>query len=54
MIHSSIDPQIEANICILGKIDDFLNRFKITSTLHQCGIKKRRGHSVRFLIVRHR
>jgi len=29
MIHSSIDPQTKADICILGRIDDFFNRFKI-------------------------
>ncbi len=51
MIHSSIDPQTQADICILGKIDDFFNRFKITSTLHRCGIRKRHGHSVRSLIM---
>ncbi|BBO67081.1 transposase [Desulfosarcina alkanivorans] len=51
MIHSSIDPQTQADIRILGKIDDFFNRFKITSTLHRCGIRKRRGHSVRSLIM---
>ena len=51
MIHSSIDPQTQADICILGKIDDFFNRFKITSTMNRCGIRKRRGHSVRSLIM---
>ena len=51
MIHSSIDPQTQADTCILGKIDDFFNRFKITSTLHRCGIRKHRGHSVRSLIM---
>ena len=51
MIHSSIDPQTQADICVLGKIDDFFNRFKITSTLHRCGIRKRHGHSVRSLIM---
>jgi len=51
MIHSNIAPQTQADICILGKIDDFFNRFKITSTLHRCGIRKRRGHSVRSLIM---
>jgi len=51
MIHSSIDPQTQPDICILGKIDDFFNRYKITSTLHRCGIRKRRGHSVRSLIM---
>ena len=51
MIHNSIDPQTQADNCILGKIDDFFDRFKITSTLHRCGIRKRRGHSVRSLIM---
>ncbi|WP_407924271.1 IS4 family transposase [Desulfosarcina alkanivorans] len=46
-----MDPQTQADIRILGKIDDFFNRFKITSTLHRCGIRKRRGHSVRSLIM---
>ena len=50
MIHNSIDPQTQADICILGKIDDFFNRFNIGSTLHRCGIRKRHGHSVRSLI----
>mgnify|MGYP000376210187 CR=1 FL=1 len=51
MIHSSIDSQIQADIRVLGKIDNFFNRFHITSTLHRCGIRKRRGHSVRSLIM---
>ncbi len=51
MIHSSIDPQTQADNCVLGKIDDFFNQFKITTTLHRCGIRKRRGHSVRSLIM---
>ena len=51
MIHSSIDPQTQADICILGKIDEFFSRFNITSTLHRCGIRKSRGHSVRSLIM---
>ncbi len=51
MIHSSNDLQTQADICIFGKIDDFFNRFKIASTLHRCGIRKRRGHSVRYLIM---
>jgi len=51
MIHSSIDLQTQADICILGKIDDFFNRFNIASSMHRCGIRKRRGHSVRSLIM---
>jgi hypothetical protein len=50
MIHNSIDPQTQADFCILGKIDNFFNRFSIASTMHQCGIRKRHGHSVRSLI----
>lgn len=50
MIHNSIAPQTQADICILDKIDDFFNRFNIASTLHRCGIRKHRGHSVRSLI----
>jgi hypothetical protein len=51
MIHSSIDPQTQANIRVLDKIDDFFNRFKITSASHRCGIRKRRGHNVRSLTM---
>ena len=50
MIHNNIASQTQAEICILDKIDDFFNRFNIASTLHRCGIRKRRGHSVRSLI----
>jgi hypothetical protein len=51
MIHSSIAPQTQADICILGKIDDFFNQFNIASSMHRCEIRKRRGHSVRSLIM---
>jgi len=51
VIHSGIDPQIQADVRVMGKIDDFFDRFRITSTLHRCGIRKRRGHSVRSLIM---
>lgn len=50
MIHSSIGSQAQEQICILGKIDDFFKRFRIGSTLHRCGIRKRHGHSVHSLI----
>jgi len=51
MVHSKIDTKTQADIKILGKIDDFFNRFNIATSLHQCGIKKRHGHSVRKLIL---
>ena len=50
MTHSRIAPQTQADFGILGKIDDFFNRFNIASTLHRCGVRKCRGHSVRSLI----
>jgi len=51
MIHNNIDTKTQADIQILGKIDDFFNQFKIATSLHQCGIRKRHGHSVRSLIL---
>lgn len=51
MIHNNIDLQTQADICILGKIDEFFNRFKIRSKLDRCGIRKRHGHSVSSLIM---
>ncbi len=51
MIHSKIDTETQADIQILGKIDDFFNQFNIATFLHRCGIKKRHGHSVRSLIM---
>ena len=51
MIHSNIDAEKQADIQILGKIDDFFNQFNIATFLHRCGIKKRHGHSVRSLIM---
>ncbi len=51
MIHNNIDSQIQDDICILGKIDDFFSQFNIATTLHRCGIQKRHGHSVRSLVI---
>ena len=51
MIHNGIAPQTQADIRVLGKIDDFFSRFKIIFTLHRFGIRKRHGHSVRSLIM---
>ena len=50
MIHNSIDLQTQAQIRVLDKIDDFFRRFKISPTLHRCGIRKRHGHSVHSLM----
>lgn len=50
MIHTSIEPQTQDDMRILDKIDDFFSRFNIASTLHRCGIRKCRGHSVRSLM----
>jgi hypothetical protein len=51
MIHTKIDTETQAGIKIFGKIDGFFNQFKIATSLHQCGIRKRHGHSVRTLIL---
>ena len=51
MIHNKIDTETQADIKIFGKIDGFFNQFKIATSLHQCGIRKRHGHSVRTLIL---
>ena len=51
MIHTNIDAETQADIQILGKIDDFFSQFSIATFLHRCGIKKRHGHSVRSLIM---
>lgn len=51
MIHNNIDSGTQADIQIFGKIDNFFNKFKIATSLHRCGIRKRHGHSVRSLIM---
>lgn len=49
MNHSKITSQSQADIHAHGQIDAFFNRFRIGTLLHQCGIRKRHGHSVRSL-----
>jgi len=49
MDHSKIASQSQADIRVHGQIDAFFNRFRIGTLLHQCGIRKRHGHSVRSL-----
>lgn len=51
MINNKIDTETQADIKVFGKIDGFFNQFKIATSLHQCGIRKRHGHSVRTLIL---
>jgi hypothetical protein len=51
MIHTKIDKETQADIKIYGKIDGFFTQFKIATSLHQWGIRKRQGHSVRTLIL---
>jgi hypothetical protein len=51
MIHNNIDTETQADIQILGKIDDFFKKFNIGTFLHRCGVRKRHGHSVRSLIM---
>jgi hypothetical protein len=50
-MHNNIDTETQADIQIFGKIDDFFNQFKIATSLHRCGVRKRHGHSVRSLIM---
>ena len=49
MDHSKIASQSQADIRAHGQIDAFFDQFRIGTLLHQCGIRKRHGHSVRFL-----
>jgi len=49
MDHNSIASQSQAHINVQSKIDDFFGRFKIATLMHQCGVRKRHGHSVRSL-----
>ena len=51
MIHNNIDTETQADIQILGKIDDFITKFNIATSLHRCGILKRHGHCMRSLIM---
>ena len=51
MIHSNTDAKTQADIQIQGKIDYFFKKFSIATSLHQCGVRKRHGHSVRLLMM---
>ncbi len=50
MNHTKIASQIQADVYISNKIDDFFDPFHVSTTLHCCGIRKRHGYSVRSLI----
>lgn len=49
MDHNKYVLQSQVNINVQSKIDDFFKRFKIATLMHQCGIRKHHGHSVRSL-----
>lgn len=50
MDHSKIGTQSQADIQVLGQINDFFTVFRIGTLLHRCGVCKRHGYSVRSLI----
>lgn len=50
MTHSELSTKAQDRIQIEGKIDHFFNRFQIGTLLHRCGIRKRHGYGVRFLM----
>ena len=49
MDHNTIASQSQAHINVQSKIDEFFGRFKIATLMHQCGVRKHHGHSVRSL-----
>jgi hypothetical protein len=49
MDHTSIASQSQGHVDVQGKIDEFFGRFKIASLMHQCGVGKHHGHSIRSL-----
>jgi len=49
MDHNSIASQSQPHVDVQSKIDDFFSRFKIATLMHQCGVRKHHGHSVRSL-----
>ena len=50
MEHTGIASKTQDNIGIQSKIDEFFDRFKISTLMHRCGVRKHHGHSVRSLI----
>jgi hypothetical protein len=49
MDHINITSQSQAVVDVQSKIDDFFSRFKVATLMHQCGVRKHHGHSVRSL-----
>ena len=52
MLNSRNTSKSQADIQIQSQINDFFDYFKIGTLLHRCGIRKRHGYGVRFLIER--
>jgi len=50
MNHTKIASKTQADVYVFDKIDDFFNRFNVSTMLHRCGVRKRHGYSVRSLI----
>jgi hypothetical protein len=42
--------ELQADVRIFDKIDEFFDRFHVATLLHRCGVRKRHGYSVRSLI----
>lgn len=51
MEHNRIGSEAQDSIHVSSKIHDFFDHFRIGTLLHQCGVRKRHGYSVRSLIV---
>ena len=50
MEHNRIGSESQDSIHVSSKIHDFFDHFRIGTLLHQCGVRKRHGYSVRSLI----
>jgi len=51
MEHNRIGSEAQDSIHVSSKIRNFFDHFRIGTLLHQCGVRKRHGYSVRSLIV---
>ena len=50
MIHNRNTLKSQADFQVQSQINDFFDRFKIGTMLHNCGVRKRHGYGVRSLI----
>jgi len=50
MKHTRLNPKIQADLQIIGKINCFFETFSIGKLLYQCGVRKRHGYTSRSLI----